>query len=51
MQDFRSLSEEHQPGMRVVASLNGNVVSKLVELVSGQEHLPETRDEQIKKAG
>jgi hypothetical protein len=40
MQDFRSLSEELQPGMRVVASLNGNVVSKLVELVSGPEHLP-----------
>jgi hypothetical protein len=51
MQDFRSLPEQQQPGMRVVASLNGNVVSKLVELVFGTEHLAETVDWQTKKAG
>ena len=38
-QYFRSLSEQKQPGMRVVASLSGNVVSKLVQLVSGSEPL------------
>src|SRR5210317_1204140 len=34
MQDFKKPSEKQQPGMRVVASLNGSVVSKLVKLVS-----------------
>jgi hypothetical protein len=35
MQDFRKPSEKKQPGMRIVASLNGSVLSKLVKLVSG----------------
>ena len=42
---FRSLSEEKQPGMRVVASLSGNVVSNLVQLVSGSEPLGEKSGE------
>ena len=40
MQDFRSLSEQQPPGMRIIASLNGTVVSRLVELLSGPEPLP-----------
>jgi len=39
MQDFTKPSEQKQPGIRVVASLNGNVVYKLVTLVSGPETL------------
>lgn len=40
MQDFRKPSEQQQqPGMRVVASLNGSVISELVQLVSGAETL------------
>lgn len=34
MQDFIKLSERQQPGMRVVASIGGTVISKLVKLVS-----------------
>ncbi len=45
MQDFRSLSEQDQPGMRVVASLNGNVVSELVKFVSGQERFEEKSEQ------
>jgi len=33
VQEFRSLPEPEQPGMRVVASLDGKVVSQLVKLV------------------
>jgi len=35
IEDFKSLSELDQPGLRVVASLNGTVVGELVKLVSG----------------
>ena len=33
MQDFRSPSEQEQPGMKVVASLSGTALSELVKLV------------------
>ena len=33
MQDFKKVSEQEQPGMRVVASLSGNVLTELVKLV------------------
>ena len=41
MQDFRSISEQEQPGMRVVASLNGAVLSELVRLVLKPESATE----------
>jgi hypothetical protein len=41
VQEFRSLPEPEQPGMRVVASLDGKVVSQLVKLVSGPEPVEE----------
>lgn len=34
MQDFRGVSEQEQPGMRVLASLSGTVLCELVKLVS-----------------
>jgi hypothetical protein len=33
MQDFKSISEQEQPGMRVIASLSGTVLLELVKLV------------------
>jgi hypothetical protein len=33
MQDFTSVSEQEQPGMRVIASLSGTVLRELVKLV------------------
>lgn len=36
IEDFRSQSEQVQPGLRIVASLNGNVLSELVRLVAGR---------------
>ena len=36
MQDFRSLSEAELPGMRLVATMSGQVIGKLVKLVSDQ---------------
>jgi hypothetical protein len=50
-QNFRDLTEREQPGMRVVASLSGNVVRKLVQLVTGPEVLEEISEELINKAG
>jgi hypothetical protein len=40
-QDFTSHIEQEQPGMRVSASLSGNVVRKLVKLVTDPEPLVE----------
>ena len=37
MQDFRSSSDQDQPGLRVLASLSGAVLSELVRLVLGVE--------------
>jgi hypothetical protein len=34
IEDFRSLSEQVQPGLRIVASLNGKVLSEFVRLVA-----------------
>ena len=33
MQDFKGVSEQEQPGMRVIASLSGTVLGELVKLV------------------
>ena len=33
MQDFKSIAEQEQPGMRVIASLSGTVLCELVKLV------------------
>jgi len=33
MQDFKGVSEQEQPGMRVIASLSGTVLDELVKLV------------------
>jgi hypothetical protein len=41
MQDFRSPSDQEQPGMRVIASLSGTVLNELVRLVLK----PESADE------
>ena len=41
MQDFRSPSEQEQPGMRVIASLSGTVLNELVELVLKPESAEE----------
>ena len=41
MQDFRSPSDQEQPGMRVIASLSGTVLNELVKLVLK----PESADE------
>ena len=38
MQDFRGVSEKEQPGMRVLASLSGNVLCELVRLVTKTGH-------------
>ena len=37
MQDFRGASDKEQPGMRVVATLSGAVLSELVKLVYNPE--------------
>jgi len=37
MQDFRGITDKEQPGMRVVATLNGAVLSELVKLVYKSE--------------
>ena len=42
MQDFRSPSEQEQPGMKVVASLSGTALSELVKLVLKPEPVEET---------
>ena len=42
MQDFRGVSEQEQPGMRVIASLSGTVLSELVKLVLKPESVHET---------
>lgn len=39
MQDFRRPSEQEQPGLKVIASIKGNVLSELVKLVSEAEQL------------
>ena len=41
MQDFRSPSDQEQPGMRVIASLSGTVLNELVELVLKPESAEE----------
>ncbi len=43
MQDFKGISEQEQPGMRVLASLSGAVLTELVKLVLK----PESADEKI----
>ena len=42
MQDFRSPSDQKQPGLRVLASLGGAVLSKLVKLVLEPDPVEET---------
>lgn len=39
IQDFRSSSEQEQPGMRVVATLGGGVILALVNLIMGPGHV------------
>ncbi len=46
MQDFRSSSEHEQPGMRVVATLNGSVLLSLVEHVAGEKTLEDISEDQ-----
>ena len=40
LQDFKNPAEQQQPGMRIVASLSGTVLTRLVQLISGSK--PET---------
>jgi hypothetical protein len=42
MQDFKNISEQEQPGMKVIASLSGNVLSELVKLVLKPEPADKT---------
>ena len=42
MQDFKGVSEQEQPGMRVIASLSGTVLGELVKLVLKPEPAEET---------
>ena len=42
MQDFRSPSDQEQPGMRVIASLSGTVLNELVKLVLKPEPVEKT---------
>lgn len=37
MQNFKSLAEQPQPGMRVVVSLSGAVLTRLVQLIGGPQ--------------
>ena len=40
MQNFRAGSEE-QPGLRVVATLNGSVITELVKILAGPKQVEE----------
>jgi hypothetical protein len=44
LQDFRGQAEQQQPGLRLVASLNGAVLGRLVELVNRSEAREEPQE-------
>ena len=42
MEDFKGVTDEEQPGMRILASITGAVLSELVKLVVKPEPVDET---------